>query len=709
MRKFVISAVLFVLCAVLAFGGAVAFVKGFAVRAEIPPNVIEPDEPEYQSISQYELTAEMFRDPDCPIKMTATVYLDTIKTYGNGTTSFTLFAENSSRVFDFSVLHIPPMYFVTIGGQMYEIASGNTDGQIDILIEKSGTTYLYSTTGRVSCSGTFSGANIAEVSFWNVWDNPNRDIVFDCSFTPKFVYITVFNNYVAELDPVEIVALYGETVDLSPHPYETATHVFSHWREMSGETILFPLVATRDLVVFAIYNVYYRYIWQNEDGVEIKRVTGFSYIDIENQEPPFPDKVGFSSPMWVEIDNYPYTIVYRLEYWVKNAKIEWVDDNGAVIFWRYDYEQNTKPVPYDVIHKYDGLNWRWSHIEEQIEYFDHDNRRVYRNVPFFEISVSYYTVERLYYSKAKGFWFIRELNILGWHVLGDEYVYADFIIYRTDKVFVRACEEPNFDEILGVELYDIPRYKNLYGFDFVSWENGAGGIPKHDKLKYTAQYDVPNITVEYYGSNGAYVETRYISPKFVPIVEIANNMNALEGFEKYFADIVLKFDFVEFVDDVSSRADVKEYIKYLKNRYVFGLYEVLFMTAQPDVNIPSMFGIFKSGSAAVTGATFRYMLGTSSNNNYVYWADLSMMYVTGLRYDLRVTFDTPYDRVLDVGKNILNGVKGINFKALGWVVLAVVLFVMFFPVIFAVVGAVVGGLVGLVKLVTRLIARVFRR
>jgi hypothetical protein len=259
----------------------------------------------------------------------------------------------------------------------------------------------------------------------------------------------------------------------------------------------------------------------------------------------------------------------------------------------------------------------------------------------YEIKVSYYTIERLYYTKQNKFlWIIPT---------GTSYKYMDVLVYRTDTFKVLYGAEPDLDEMLGTALYDVTRYKNVSGFEFKEWVRNGN--------HYTAEYDIPKVAVNYYGSNGKFVETRYIDLKFVPIVEVT--FNWLDGFEKYFDDILVKWSLAETVDDIHARDMAKEAVKYLSERYKQGKYEIYFMTAQPDVKVDLAYGLFKSSGAAVESGTFHWLQGTDRLNNFVYFADFSDLYVTGLHYDLRVTFDTPYDVVW-------NGVKGGLKFFTGW-------------------------------------------
>jgi hypothetical protein len=188
--------------------------------------------------------------------------------------------------------------------------------------------------------------------------------------------------------------------------------------------------------------------------------------------------------------------------------------------------------------------------------------------------------------------------------------------------------------------------------------------------EYEAVYEYPKISVRYYSANNQYAETRYIEPKFVPIQEIS--FKWLDGFEKYFDDIVLKWSAVEAIDDFNARTMAKEIVKYLSEYGgESGLSAVYFMTAQPTVNIDYMYGLFKSSGASIESSTFRYLQGTDRQDDFVYFADLTDLYVSGIHYDLRVNFDTPIDVVTNNAVHIWDKTKSFVLGVDIWKVLAV--------------------------------------
>lgn len=194
--------------------------------------------------------------------------------------------------------------------------------------------------------------------------------------------------------------------------------------------------------------------------------------------------------------------------------------------------------------------------------------------------------------------------------------------------------------------------------------------------------------------------TKYIDVKFVPLPELNGNMKWYEGFVKYFQDIIIKWNFVELADDIDGRTRAKELIQYISDRYEQGKFEPVFMVIQPDVNIDEAFGLFKSSSAAVSSSTFKYLMGTSENNDYVYYADLSGIYITGLKYDARVTFDTPYDNVVSFLGTAWRSIKNFVTSNVWWVV-GIVILIVCFPLVILLVKVLLNLIISLFNWLTK--------
>lgn len=366
--------------------------------------------------------------------------------------------------------------------------------------------------------------------------------------------------------------------------------------------------------------------------------------------------------------------------------IKFLDYDGNVIYQVEKLEGTyllDEEIPILAEHElYIFINWYG--LADGYNYYV-DNQ-IFRDVTFapdaeertlIDIEISYYTIERLYYTKQ---------NYFLWVIPTDqEYKFMDFLVYKSINYSVSEGLVPDINELVGTALYGVSAHQNVSGFEFLEWDNGTEDLlPTIENNHYTAVYNIPQVEIEYYGANGKYVETTKIDVNFVPLPEIQNNLDWFEAFIKYFQDIIIKWDFIEFADDLEARNKALEAVNYLSSRYEFGSYEPIFMVAQPNVNVDYAYGIFKGASAGVSSGTFKYLMGTSHNNNYVYYADLSGIYITGIRYAMRVTFDTPYDAVIDVVSNVYNGVTGVfSWFADNWyVALAFLVCVLLFIVAF---------------------------
>ncbi len=273
-----------------------------------------------------------------------------------------------------------------------------------------------------------------------------------------------------------------------------------------------------------------------------------------------------------------------------------------------------------------------------------------------DIKVSYYSIERLYYTKdIKLFWFIP---------IGTEYKYMDFIVYNTQlQQDVWTGSVPNLENIVGTAMYGVPKHLSVSGFDFVGWDNGTENLlPTIKNNHYIALYNMPKVKVNYYSSNNVFIEDTEIDVNFVPLPELKGNIDWFEGLIKYIQDILIKWNFVELDDDVKARGKAREAVEYLSDRYVQGAFEVYFMVVYPDVHIEAGYGIFKSSAASISGGTFMFLTGTSHNNDYVYFAELSGVYVKGLKYSMRVTYETPYDNTINFITNLLSDVGKVFTK-----------------------------------------------
>jgi len=219
----------------------------------------------------------------------------------------------------------------------------------------------------------------------------------------------------------------------------------------------------------------------------------------------------------------------------------------------------------------------------------------------------------------------------------------------TLQVTAQDMTTGNFGRNIPLGLYDRPAYRNVPGWGFNGWTyNSLSSI-------WYADYDIPNISVRYYSSNGVHVTTKELEPTFAPVSALHEHTGGFrDRFWNGLRQIFINWNLRGAQDDAYASHLFEHAISEFSRIHVPGQTEIWFVMAHPDLHVPEAWGLFRSSGARVHSTLFGYASGSPGNFNYLMFADFRGLNAWNAQWLIIVDFDTPWDRTVAFISGIWN-------------------------------------------------------
>ncbi|MCL2846376.1 MAG: hypothetical protein FWE38_01675 [Firmicutes bacterium] len=307
-----------------------------------------------------------------------------------------------------------------------------------------------------------------------------------------------------------------------------------------------------------------------------------------------------------------------------------------------------------------------------------------------EVEVNFFTLARINLDEeANERFIIKGLILLGValtatiithdvvHSVNSHIPPVDMVVRMTHTItaWVGDIQHGNLCPWIPNGIFGRPAHNNIPGWEFTGWQNIGG--------RFVATYNKPQVAVRYFGSNNAYITTRHIDFVLAPVTEMQPTgwwARIREALRETFINWSL---FAALNSNAQVNA-LNNLIQGLADLHTVGEFEIFFLMVNPDLHVQDGWGVFGASGASVRSPFFRWAGGTPESNDYLMWADFSNTWVMTPRWEIIVTYNTPWDTGLNFLANIWNTISGaIGWLADGglWWIVAVVLLILFWPLV----------------------------
>jgi len=237
------------------------------------------------------------------------------------------------------------------------------------------------------------------------------------------------------------------------------------------------------------------------------------------------------------------------------------------------------------------------------------------------------------------------------HAINSHVPPIDMVVRMTYTLNVWVYELDNYDfgDRLPLGINSLPMYRSIPGWEFLGWQRAGNN--------FVAQYEKPQIAVRYFGSNNAYITTRYIDFTLTPVTEMQRT-GWWNRIREAMRETFINWSFFGALESIQSASAMNNLIDGMVIMHTVDVFEIFFLMANPDLHLQEGWGVFGASGASVRSPFFRFGGGTPANNDYVMWANFDSAQIVTPRWEITVMFDTPWDRGANMFRGFITWITG---------------------------------------------------